>query len=461
MNALRTKLWARLTIAFVFVALTGVVLVAVLANRATSIGFARYLQDSELLALQALQADLGAMVASRGNWEGTNVLLRQSAAGPQGGGEGYFLRVVDANDQIVGSRGGQGRAITDFEIELPIIANGQRVGTLYAQRAGSGARSGEQFLATVNQAILWAGLTAILLALFLGLLLARRITRPLSRVAEATRGVAAGDLSQQVPVSGQDEVGQLAQDFNHMARALALSESQRRQLLADTAHDLRTPISIIRSHLEAMLDGVFPMTPESLATIHEETLHLSRLVDDVRTLSLAETGQLPLEQQPVDMRELVERVISAFAPLADADGVRLESTLDNVPLVTADEARIHQVLSNLIANALRYAPLGNQDPPTVSVSLQADGDKVTINIADNGPGLTAEQQQRVFDRFWRSDTARDRRQGGSGLGLAIAKSIVEAHDGTIALASTPGAGTTFTITLDTSPGPKSAAAVPM
>jgi two-component system OmpR family sensor kinase/two-component system sensor histidine kinase BaeS len=449
MTALRTSLWPRLTIAFVFIALIGVVLVAVLANRATSIGFQRYLQAGEIASLQELQQDLARYYAAQGAWDGANSVLRDSGVGPRGGGGGYFLRVLDSDGNIVGSRGGQSRTISEFDVQLPLLLDGRQIGTLLAEPAGGGGHAGDQYLSSVNQAILWSGLVALAVALFLGLLLARRITRPLSRLTEATHAVAAGDFSRQVPVTSEDELGRLAQDFNQMAHALELSETQRRQLLADTAHDLRTPIAVMRSHLEAMLDGVFPMTPENLAAIHEETLHLSRLVEDVRLLSLAETGHLPLEKKPVDLTELVGLVVTAFAPLAEADGVRLESDLDETMPVVADEARLHQVLANLIANALRYAPLGGQDPPAVNVALKQEAGIATITVADNGPGLTAEQQARVFDRFWRSDEARDRQVGGSGLGLAISKSIVEAHDGRIAVDATPGQGTTFTITLPT------------
>lgn len=447
MNTLRTSLWPKLTIAFVAVALIGVVLVAVLANRAASVGFQRYLQAGELADLQALQNDLGRFYALQGEWNGVNNVLRESSAGPQGGGGGYFLRVVDSAGNVVGGRGGQSRSVEDFDVQLPIFANNRQVGSLLAEPAGGGGHAGEQYLDSVNQAILWSGLIAIVIALFLGLLLARRITRPISQMTEATHAVAAGDLSQQVPVTSEDELGRLARDFNQMAQALELSEAQRRQLLADTAHDLRTPITVIRSHLEAMLDGVFAVTPENLAAIHEETLHLSRLVEDVRLLSLAETGQLPLEKKSVNLQDLAGQVVSVFAPLAEADGVHLESDLANVPPIMADEARFHQVLANLISNALRYAPLGDQDLPAVTVSLNQDAEEVFITVADNGPGLTAEQEARVFDRFWRSDSARDRQGGGSGLGLAISKSIVEAHDGRIVVDSTPGQGTTFTITL--------------
>ena len=447
MNRLRATLWARLTLAFVFVALAGVLLVALLANRAAEIGFQRYLQAGEAAELERLQEALQGYAADQGSWSGANNILRQSPVGPQGAGGGYFLRVLDADGAIVASRGGQARAVAEFAIELPLIVDGRRAGTLLAAPAGGGGRAGEQYLASVNQAILAAGLVALFIALFLGLLLARRITRPLSRLAEATRAVAAGDLQQQVPVSGSDELGRLAQDFNQMAHALALSEEERRRLLADTAHDLRTPIAVIRSHLEAMLDGVFPPTPENLAALHEETLHLGRLVDDVRTLSLAETGRLPLQETAVDLQELVAQVVAAFAPLAEVDGIALSSDIQPVDPITADPARLHQVLANLLSNAMRYAPLGSRQPPAISVTLREDAGQALIAVSDSGPGLSAAQQARVFDRFWRSDAARDRETGGSGLGLAISKSIVEAHGGTLSVRSTPGEGTTFTIKL--------------
>ena len=442
-----SRLWVKLALAFVFVALIGVVMVAILANRATSVGFQRYLQTGEVDQLRGLQADLSAFYAQQGTWDGTNTVLRRSGIGPEAGGGGYFLRVIDADNQVVGARGGQGRPGDEFEIELPILIDGQRVGTLLATEAGRGSRAGEQYLDSVNQAISAAGIAAIIIALFLGIFLAQRLTKPLRRLTEATQAVAAGDFSQQVAVTSKDEIGDLAHDFNQMARTLEISEKQRQQLLADTAHDLRTPISVIRSHLEAMLDGVFPATPENLAVVHEETLHLSRLVDDVRTLSLVETGHLPLDMVDIDLTELVQQAVAAFVPLAEADGVALNSELTTTDPIRADAARLHQVLANLIANALRYAPQGNTNPPAVNVAVENLSGAVRIGVKDNGPGLTIEQQQHVFDRFWRSDSARNRDEGGSGLGLAIAQGIVEAHGGSIVVASDAGSGTEMIVLL--------------
>jgi signal transduction histidine kinase len=447
---LRTKL----TLAFVLVAVMAVGLVAVLANRATAVGFQQYLAAGETSQLEQASSQLAAYYQQQGSWNGVNAVLRDSGIGPDPAGGGYFVRILDAAGNDIGGRGGgsgQGRNTPDFEPEviIPILLNGEQVGTLLAAKSGSGRRAGEQYLAQVNQAILWAGLIAVLLALLLGIYLARRLTRPLFQLNRATQQVAAGDLSQRITVNTHDEVGELANHFNEMTAALETAEVQRQQLLADTAHDLRTPISIMQSHLEAMLDGVFPTTPENLGIVYEETLRLGRLVGDVRTLSLVEAGQLPLDKQRVDLAELVGQAAASFAPLAEADGIQLDTDLQPTLPIQADPTRIHQVLANLIANALRYAPQGEQKTPTVSLSVATEAEKIKVKISDNGPGLTLQQQASVFDRFWRSDAARSREQGGSGLGLAIAKGIVEAHGGSIGVESQPGNGATFWFTLPT------------
>lgn len=448
---MKARLWVKLTIAFVFVAVVGVSLVAVLANRATAVGFQRYLLADTDADLLQLRDELAAFYARADSWAEVNAVLRDSSVGPTGSGGGHFLRVVDNTGSVVGVRGGQGRGQNTFvpDTELPISVDGQQVGMLLVMHAGQGSQAGQQYLDTVNSAILLGGLVAILIALLLGLLLAQRLTRPLQQLTAATEAIAEGDLEQRVAVSSGDEIGELGQRFNQMAAALDTAERQRQQLLADVAHDLRTPISIIRSHLEAMLDGVFPPTPDNLALVHEETLRLGRLVSDVRTLSLADAGQLPLERTELNVSALVEQAVAAFAPLADADGIALTAEITPTPLVFADGPRVHQTLANLMANALRYAPQGSGTDPAVAVRVDRVDGAVRVSVTDSGPGLTVAQQTAVFDRFWRSDAARSRERGGSGLGLAIAKGIVEAHGGQIAVASEPGAGATFWFTLPT------------
>ena len=241
-------------------------------------------------------------------------------------------------------------------------------------------------------------------------------------------------------------MGELAANFNSMSLALANAEQQRQQMLADVAHELRTPISIIRGHLETMLDGVLETSSGNLALIHEETLLLGRLVEDLRTLSLAEAGSLSLNLKMVDAAELTAQAVSAFEPLAEVEGIELTAVIPSHPIIlNTDANRLRQVLGNLLSNALRHVVIGTAVPHTVT--LTTNNEQVKLSIADNGLGLSAEAQAHVFDRFWRADRSRTRDQGGSGLGLPISKAIIDALDGRLSLKSKPQEGAAFIITL--------------
>ncbi len=447
-RAISHRLWFRLTAAFLLVALAGVAVVALLANRATTAGFNRFLMAGENSTWTALQAQLGEAYARTGDWSEAAAALN-AAAGPGRGAGGVELTLVDENGAVIataGMRRGQGMQGQGPEpLPLPVSAAGENVGTLLVAAPGmGGGRAGEMFLAEVNRAIWLGGAAAIVLAIILGAWLAFLLTRPLRELTQATAEMAAGRLDQTVAVRDEGELGQLAAGFNHMAGSLAEAEHQRRQMLADVAHELRTPLSVLRGQLEAMLDGVFPLTADNLAVAHEETVLLGRLVDDLRTLSLAEAGQLPLTRRPLDPAEAVARAAAAFAPLYEAEGVALLIAPSGLlPPVDADAERLQQVLGNLLANALRYAAEGINGPPATRLAVERQAEGVRFTVADNGPGLSAEAQNHVFDRFWRGDRSRSRAAGGSGLGLAISEAIVAAHGGRIWVESRPGAETAF------------------
>jgi two-component system OmpR family sensor kinase/two-component system sensor histidine kinase BaeS len=283
----------------------------------------------------------------------------------------------------------------------------------------------------------------------------RGIATPLADVMAAADAVADGDLSARVPVPerGPQEFGRLAVSFNHMAEELERSDQQRRNLTADVAHELRTPLHVIQGNLEGVLDGVYEPTEDHIGATLDETRALARLVEDLRTLSLAEAGQLPLNREPVDVVELLEDTRTSFSGPAETagidlrrvkvDGVFVEEGGSNVT-VPGDVGRLDQVLGNLMANALRHTPPGG----AITLGATTLPDAVRITVRDTGEGISPEDVPFVFDRFWRGDRSRSHASGaGSGLGLAIARQLVRAHGGSIGVESELGEGTTFTVEL--------------
>ena len=300
--------------------------------------------------------------------------------------------------------------------------------------------------------IVWIGgcglaLALPLLAVTLAFRTFRRVANPLAAVMDAADAVAEGDLSVRVPeFSGGNDFTRLASSFNNMTEELERADQQRRNLTADVAHELRTPLHIIQGNLEGVLDGVYEPTPEHIEATLDETRLLSRLVTDLHTLSLADAGQLPLKQEPVAVADLLADVVTSFSGQAEAKGIELlleTAVLPPNTHIQGDAGRLDQVLSNLVANALRHTPSGGR------ITLQAKplDDGIQVEVTDTGEGIASEDLPFVFERFWRGDRARTHSGGaGGGLGLAIAKQIVEAHNGRITVSSTPHQATTFTLT---------------
>ncbi len=289
-----------------------------------------------------------------------------------------------------------------------------------------------------------AGIVA-LIVVAVGVLLVgralRRVATPLGDVMEAAGRVAAGDYSVRVAERGPREVRALARAFNTMTSRLQTNEEQRRNLMADVAHELRTPLAVIQGNLEGLLDSVYPRDDAHLAPILDETRVLSRLIEDLRTLALAESGTLKLQKESTDLAALIGETLASFRAQADAAGIVLSNQVaEDVPLLEVDPTRIREVLTNLIANALRYTPRGG----TVHIrcSLSRDNQRATVVVSDNGVGITAADLPHIFDRFYKSRDSR-----GTGLGLTIAKNLIAAHGGEIFASSETGRGTTISFTL--------------
>ncbi|WP_446213520.1 sensor histidine kinase [Micromonospora sp. IBSANI012] len=273
-------------------------------------------------------------------------------------------------------------------------------------------------------------------------LLSRRVLRPIDTLTAAAQRLGRGDLTGRVPVRGNDELAELARSFNRMADSLQRGEERQRRLVADVAHELRTPLANLRGYLEALSDGVITPDQELFASLHEEAVLQQRIVDDLQDLALAEAGNLAYHRVTVDLAELLETCRTAHHARAESAGVSLRVAAEPVA-VHADPDRLRQVVGNLVTNALRATAAGG----SVRLVASRTDTQAIVRVVDTGSGIAAHALPHVFDRFWRADSARGRRTGGSGLGLAIARQIVTDHQGTITVASEVGVGTTFTITL--------------
>jgi signal transduction histidine kinase len=362
-----------------------------------------------------------------------------------GGASSDRLLLADVEGRVLADSQGElvGQQLSDGDLGMgvSIQVNDQLVGTLLVTGQDAVYDSLEtEFLRQVNRSLLWAGLAAGAVALILGLLLARQLTAPLRALTQAAQRLTQGDVPE-VEVRGQDEIGELGRAFNQMAQSLTQQEVLRRNLMADIAHELRTPLTVIRGDLEALLDGVYQPTPEALASLQEETLLLSRLVDDLRALAQAEAGQLRLARQPTDLTGLLRGVIASFDLQAESQGQTLTLGLPaDLPVVDVDPQRVRQVVANLVSNALRYTPPGG----TVTVAASPTDQGVEIAVSDTGEGITPADLPHVFDRFWTGDRGWAE---GSGLGLAIARELVRAHGGRIWAESELHRGSTFRFTL--------------
>jgi two-component system sensor histidine kinase BaeS len=441
----------KLTLAFLIVGLLGLAVGAVFASRTASGAFQRF-------TFARNQEDIVARFVSyfeeHGSWEGLAASFppfqRHVPGAPQIPlREPGVLLVTDAEGRILLPVPGRevGEQVADEVLgdAMPIKSGGATVGWLMVPHdAFAPTRGEQQFLGQLNTALIVGSLGALMLSVLLGAILARSLTRPLQDLTDATRAVADGDLRRKVQVRSRDEIGTLATSFNRMSDALDQSQRLRRQMTADIAHELRTPLSIIVGHLDAVDEGVLPANAQTIGIMREEAARLARLIDDLRTLSLADAGELSLERTTVKPGAMLRRSAAAHQPAALAAGIELAvEAAPDLPPVSVDAERMAQVLGNLLDNAMLQVPRGGR---IVLAARRAD-DGVELRVRDNGPGIPPEDLGLVFERLYRSNASRQRYARGSGLGLAIAKSLVEAHGGSIRAESTPGAGTTMVVTL--------------
>jgi len=438
----------KLTLAFLAVGVLGAVLVGAFVSIRTQREFDRFIFDN---SQQPAIAALSDYYRSHGSWEGLDRAVLNAAERWQRPDRPVLVTVTDSQGLVV--YGGPdprrlGTQVPERSLRraIPIDVDGEVAGYLifdfFEDRRAPDAPE-NLFVAALNRGIVLAALAATVAALLLGTFLARTLARPIGELTAATQRIARGELGLQVPVRTHDELGKLASSFNSMSADLEKASRLRRQMTADIAHDLRTPLSVILGYTEALSDGKLQATPAIAATLHQEALHLNHLIDDLRTLSLADAGELPLYRDWIAPGALLERAVAAYGMQAEQQGITLRTEIAaGLPSVNVDAQRMAQVLGNLVSNALRHTPAGGD----VTLSASQEDGVVLLSVHDTGDGIPPEDLPHIFERFYRGDQARQS-FGASGLGLSIAKSIVEAHGGSLTVASAAGQGSAFTVRL--------------
>jgi signal transduction histidine kinase len=463
------SLYSKLTLAFLLVAFTTAALVALFIRLTSADRLMDFIIDQQRTRLEQALSDY---YAANGSWDGVsqdwgqiqsqsfptpaatfaNRTYRENRPPSEGQNGRNFFGLANLRGTVIVSVDPNYPVGSQMPMDLlksgtPVTVDGQQVGTILTARQPPGLNPQEAlFLQRTNEALVFASLGALLVALLMGILLARTLSGPLQALTQAAHSITQGKLEQQVKVSSNDEIGQLASAFNLMSQEVARVNQLRRQMTADIAHDLRTPLTVISGYIESMRDGDLKPTPERLALIYSEIERLQDLVGDLRTLSLADAGELTLYKQPLSPKNLLDKAASLFQHQAEQEDVKIQVHAEkDLPEIQADEARMMQILGNLISNALRYTPSDG----VITLSAQASGDMVEICVKDTGEGIAIEDLPYIFNRFHRADKSRHSEMGETGLGLAIVKALVELHGGKTSAESTAGQGTTIQLSFPT------------
>jgi signal transduction histidine kinase len=458
----RLSLMWKVVLAFGFIVLSGLAGFSILANLSAAREVRGFMFRGGITDMALLADDLADYYQVHGSWAGVEPLLARPSPWHRLIGEGPGQGVMQRMTGMEGMTGpaaslampdglvfaGPGAPDTVFPSDVlgggsPIVVNGRTVGILVGTQA-SVSTVGEGLIGRLARTTWIVGGAIGIAALIAGAMLLSGLLKPVRELTAATRALAGGDLKRRVTVHTRDEVGELSEAFNQMAENLQRGEQLRRDMTADIAHELRNPLAVLQAHVEALSDGVHAPTAENLAPVLDNTRLLTRLVEDLRTLALADSGQLPLDRVPSDLKSLLERVLESYRGEAGQAGVRLVLTGEPV-IAEVDPMRMEQVLGNLLANALRHTPSGGEI--RLHVGRSASGKTAQVEVADSGEGIPVEALPLVFERFYRADRSRARSEGGTGLGLAITRQLVRAHRGEIAASNRPQGGAVFTIQL--------------
>ena len=456
----------RLFIVFLLIIFVTLATTAIFIRQNTEREIRNYVFRGGVIGAENLITSLEQYYVENGSWNDVQAVITGSDVGVgsnrgRQGGVGHgnitgfsgmmdFVLVGPDGDVVYASQESNlDQTISPLEYQqgFPLKNNEEIIGYLLPGNSASFSTTNfeNELVSRLNRAILNAALISGSLAIILAVLLGYTFLKPIQELTHAANKLGAGDLSQRAPIYGKDELARLAGSFNEMAARLENSETARREMTADIAHELRTPLAVQRANLEAIQDGVYPLEIETLSPIIEQNHHLIRLVEDLRTLALADSGELEMHFRKTDIIGLVQSTIRRFEPQAVLKNVQIIFSSDkDVLYLQLDPDRIVQIISNLLQNALRHVPSGGQI--TVNISSN-DNQRVIIGVRDTGEGIPVESLPYLFKRFYRADKSRSRLEGGTGLGLAIAAKIAESHQGTLTAENHPEGGAVFTLIL--------------
>jgi two-component system sensor histidine kinase BaeS len=450
----------RLFLSFTVVALISIASLLIMIRQTAIQEVRTFMFRGGMAGLEGVVAGLENHYATSQTWAGADYLLEfpgqnsGNRRGNRGGQQGLGgmmnqrIRLADADGNLVldtenaDARGSLER--DELQQAIPLRVGGETVGYLLPE-GGMAFSSGDDtiLIGRLTRAAYIAAGVAVVLALILAILFSNRLLRPIRALTQAAKALAKGDLSNRVMVQGNDELATMGKTFNQMAFSLEEAEASRRGMTADIAHELRTPLAVQRAQLEALQDGVHPASRENITSILEQNILLTRLVEDLRTLALVDSGQLQLEMVTTDLASLVERIVSGFKSQANEKQVDLQFSVDGIcHVVQIDPGRVEQIIGNLISNALRYTPAQSW----VKINLYCSPKRLILTVRDNGPGIPGDAVELVFDRFYRVDPSRSRAEGGTGLGLAIARQLAEAQSGKLTASNHPDGGAIFELT---------------
>ena len=460
------KIRVRLSLAFLAVAAFGALLSFFLVQRTSEALFRSFVSSGDSAKANVYAEMAGERYRTHGSWDGAQdfvenlpalfsdmvnvtmhfetsafeVLLSDRIVIVDSGG----MIVADSADRLIGTL----HPPEHIAHGTPVLSGSGRVGTVLVGSMIDSALTGvsERYLAEITASLAFSTGISAFLAVLLGVLFASRITDPLANLARAARSVTERSVRSPLAETGDDEIAALSRSFNEMTAEVSRLDEARKQVIADSAHELRTPVTLIRGMVEGMIDGVYPLDLSTLNSVHEETLRLSLLIDTLRELEVIDSGELKLDQIAVDLHEMAVKAVRLFAPSAGRKNISLVlEPCGSVPYdARGDRLRLEEVLYNILSNAMKHTPAGG----TIRISeLNSAEDEVSFSVGDSGPGIAASERVRVFERFYRIDKSRSTESGGRGLGLAIASEIVKAHRGSITIDSSDLGGALFTVSL--------------